>query len=130
MKKITIYLICCLIMLLPACNTSNHVPIDGMWYCEELKLQLSFENVYDSFLIVDGKKIPCSYSNEHGTGIIDVSFLDDSFHAFDYDQIFFTGRCDYWDEEKMIVTEWLDTEGNKKGNQYTFVRVDKPQDEK
>ena len=44
-------------------------------------------------------------------------------------------NCDYWDEEKMIVTELIDKEIIDdgflfKGNQYTFVRVDKPQEDK
>ena len=133
----------CFIMLLPfllaACTMPNAtsksvVPEYGEWYCEELQLQLSFDNHKESFVLIDGKQVSCSFENDRGSRCILVAFLYGNYY-YDASQVFFMCNCDYWDEEKMIVTELIDKEIIDDGflfkeNQYTFARVDKPQDEK
>ena len=111
------------------------LPEHGVWYCEALEMELSFEPQRYSYVSINGEKMPCECRYEYGDNVATVAFLHNSYQSYDSEQVFFIFKCDSWDEGKMIATELIDKEIIEngflfKGNQYTFVRVDKPQDEK
>lgn len=140
MRKRVVCTILLITILLSSCTYFQDsqeyygAPQYGVWYCEELQLQLNFNKGEKSIVLVDGNEVLCGVENDRGSAYFSVAFLYGNYY-YDHRQIFFRADCDYWDEEKMIVTELIDKEIIDdgflfKGNQYTFVRVDKPQEDK
>lgn len=111
-------------LLLSGCNIlalghKTGLPEKGVWYCEELEMEISFSNNRYSYANIDGNKVHLAIDFDYGGDAFCLCFVSGA----DYGHIFFACECDYWDEDKMLVTEWLDSKGHTKGKQYTFVRV-------
>ena len=123
MKSIVVYVAVCLIVLLSACTITEPVPVDGIWYCEDLQIMLDFGTVLNSYAVIDGERMICSYSNEKGTRIIDIALVDSVYGMFDYDKIIFSGYCDSWNEQRMLIRKWSDSKRGPEGEAYVFVRI-------
>ena len=121
MKRIAICFILVISISFAACTRYSGLPTDGVWYCESLGMELTFAGYGSSHVIIDGKRIECAFENDRGANDFAVAYLYEN--CFDSAQIFFTGECNYWNDKEMLVTEWLDSEGNTTGTQYVFVRI-------
>jgi len=102
----------------------NWMPEDGVWYCEELQIQLSFEEDVDSYVIVNGERKKCSWCNEQYSRILWVDFDEDDDGYLD--DFYFSGErvsLDDGDDEFVLRTE--------EGEEFVFVRIfsQKPDDE-
>ena len=107
-------------------------PEKGVWYCEELKMTLMFGtrtvhingqylSNHGEYVGIDGSIVHFGIASEYGCKDFSLWYVSGP----DFNHDFFLGECDYWDEDKMLVTEWLDNERTEKGKSYLFVRVDK-----
>jgi hypothetical protein len=103
-------------MLISDRNTG--LPEKGVWYCEVLEIEVNFSEPSASYVTMHGSKVPCTIDGDYGSDWFLLGSLSSS-------QVFFKCECDYWDEDKMLVTEYFDNEGDVKGASYLFVRVDK-----
>lgn len=125
-KKCLISVFLLFAFVLSGCNYINPkyfktgLPEKGVWYCEELKMEISFESRYavDGYYVDnDGKQVLLSIDFDFGNKYLTL------YHYYGRDD-FFHGECDYWDEDKMLITEWLDEDGKEKGKSYLFIRQD------
>ena len=95
----------------------NWMPEEGVWYCDELQLQLSFEEEVESCVIVDENQKKCMLVNEQYSKILSVYCFKDENEFFDEAEMVFSGeRVSLTDEEFVLRTE--------DGEKYVFVRID------
>lgn len=123
-KKCLISILLLFAFVLSGCSLSlfkTGLPEKGIWYCEELEIEIDFSNKSYSYVNVDGNNVPCTINADYGSDWFQIGGIG-GIHG---GRVFFHGECDYWDEDKMLVTELLDSEGDEKGQSYLFVRVDK-----
>lgn len=98
----------------------EQVPQEGIWYCEELKLQINFEQKTQSnaYILVDGEKILCQGGNDRGSPYLYVVCAETRYAADYPNGIVFSGEVISHNDEAFIAQE-LDT-----GAEYTFFRTD------
>ena len=134
-KKCLISIFLLFAFLLSGCSLSVFkpgLPEKGEWYCEELKMKISFEprtsyingfylSNHGEYVDNDGDIVHFGIDSDYGCEVFSLWYVSGA----DVGYNFFHGECDYWDEDKMLVTELLDSEGDVKGASYTFVRIDK-----
>lgn len=92
-------------------------PTQGVWFCDELSIQLSYEEDDESFIIEDGNKIICACGSDRGSRRIEVSCQDNS-------------TRDYYMGELVFSAEILSLEGNELNvyhketeREYIFLKV-------
>lgn len=111
-KCINIAILLVAIGSLTACSVPLFlIPIDwmpegGVWYCEELQLQLSFEKDVESYILVDGEQKKCAieyqqYSNE----LFVYCFQDGNEWIDEAEMVFFGKRVRLDDEEFVLETK-------------------------
>ncbi len=52
---IAAYMIAIIIIFIGMTHYTQWMPTEGMWYCDELQISLSFETDTKSFAIIDGQ---------------------------------------------------------------------------
>ena len=118
-----------LCVLLCACSLSTYEPRiifwrpeEGIWYCEELQIQLSFEENHDSYMVIDGIQIRCVWEND--TNSQDIRVLCQGANTFGYGmgESLFSGRYVELSDDQYVV------ENRQTREQYTFIRQDEPID--
>lgn len=86
----------------------NPYPKEGVWYCEELQMQISFDDSELSYYIENGKKIRCGWHcKPYEYGIMYIYPKEDGANSFQFQR----STSDYF------VVKDLDT-----GIKYKFVR--------
>ena len=113
--RILIYCVITVIVLYLAINLSicilfggtkvEYIPEKGIWFCEELKLQLSFEEGYDCYYVLDGAKIRCIWENNPGSRVITVLCQDDNTYTYSIGEVIFWGTCIELTEDQFIIEE-------------------------
>ena len=119
MKRTTSALLSCILVLLSGCNNYTITlwrPDFGVWYCDALDMQLSFDKVTPCYVVQEGKRTECTWSNDRGSIYIAVRYLWNEQKKYGDSTIFY-GKCIDLTEEKYVLEE-IDT-----GIQYTFYRI-------
>jgi len=93
------------------------VPESGIWFCDELQIQLSYEPGIVSYCVENGKKILCTNSTDRGSSAIYVLWQGEKTATKSVGDMVFFGRCIGFDENKMHIVE------NGSGKKYTFKRI-------
>lgn len=74
------FLLCTMLLLLlfttTACSLEKTVPEYGVWYCDELQIQISRESAISSYICIDGEKYLCGAGNLKGTSRLRVGSQD------------------------------------------------------
>jgi len=107
--KLIIYLLC-VAFLLTGCKTTLWRPESGVWYCEELQMQLSFDSEVPCFVTQNGTEVNCTWFNNRGSVYIMVCYLTKD---YDYITVLDGKYVDLTDDSYIV--EDMDT-----GIQYTF----------
>ena len=91
------------------------LPENGVWYCEELQIQLNFEsdNSMDSYIVVDGEKHQCRVGSDPGSSYFGISYTD--YNPLSKHKLYFTITSR--DETTFIVKPQNDEQT------YTFSRI-------
>ena len=95
---------------------------EGIWYCKDLKMQVSLTDPNDSFLMHDGAKIRCRcemYYAKHTRGILEVYSNEWGHPEYIHGKMIFKAQVQEYNEMSMVVYH------RKTKNKYTFVRTDK-----
>ena len=95
-------------------------PEDGVWYCEELKIQLSFDDNQDTFMEKDGIKIRCRWENHPNSPELLVLCQGSNTFGYKLGDVVFSGQFIELTNNKLVV------EDSQTGEQYTFIRQDEP----
>ena len=99
-------------------NITIWVPEDGIWYCEELDMQLSFSISDDSYIVIDGEKVICSVRNNRGSETFSLLIQESGVPNYKLGDAVFHGEHVSLTEEAFTVKD-LDS-----GKQYVFIRCD------
>lgn len=119
-KRTTCALLACMLVLLTGCNDYKITlwrPEIGVWYCDALEMQLSFDKSTPCYVVQEGRRIECEWSNDRGSIYVAVRYLWDSQQTHGDSTIFYGKYIDLTDDK--YVLEEIDT-----GIQYTFYRID------
>jgi len=112
-----IALICVLFFLVSclSCCYTEWMPTEGIWYCEELQLQISFDRS-ESYIVIDGQKIACDCLNDRGSAWFCV-LIQEKNDLYPVGKEVFSARYVQLSEYEFIVSE------EHTGKQYVFVKV-------
>ncbi len=94
----------------------------GIWYCRELKIQISLTDPNNTFLMQSGEKIQCRCEIEatkHNVGMIDVFCREWEHPRYKYGKTLFRADVLQYNERSLVVYD------RKAHREYTFVRTDK-----
>lgn len=96
------------------------VPEDGIWYCEELQMQLAFEKDSETYTIINGEKIICVWENNRGSTHLMVACMDEDSSESSWGEDILS--CEYVEltENQFVVKEV------SSGEEYIFVRLPPP----
>lgn len=70
----------------------NWVPQDGIWRCEDLQLELSFEKGVDTYIEIEGQRIRCVCLNDKGSQYISVLIQETGVHSYVIGSTVFYGK--------------------------------------
>lgn len=121
--KILYAMICVIpfIILLAYCHALvNPVlwrPAEGVWYCEELKIQMSFDRSVPTYAEINGKEVICSWGNDRGSAVITISNQDRSCQELKLDEVIFAGEYVELDDHRFVLREY------RGETLYTFIRI-------
>lgn len=94
----------------------------GIWYCSELKMQISLSDPNGSFVTEDGVRIRCrcnAFPVKYYYGMIELYSQEWEHPRYKHGKTLFTGRIEKYSEMSMVVLNL------KTKQEYTFMRTDK-----
>lgn len=94
-----------------------YVPKEGVWYCEELQIQISFEENNDTYVTEDGNQIMCTWSHDRNSKHFEVWCIDFNTHFYEYDDVVFSGTFVKLTNDQYILED-------EAGKEYIFLRMD------
>lgn len=106
-----------LMLVITISSPAQFEPSDGIWYCDELSIQLSYEKGEESFVIFDDEKIVCACVTDPGSDILAVLSQDPDTAQYTLGETVFSGRILHLDSEALIVQD------ETSGAEYTFNRI-------
>ena len=100
---------------------AQYAPKDGVWYCEELNLTLSYESEDKSYLVKDGETILCSRTGHHQSTHMNVyaaeeTIREDGGTAYTHKELLFEFEILHFERDSFEVCDNL-------GNHYIFIRL-------
>lgn len=117
MRKICVILVCIISLSMTGCVGILDIPSEGVYRCEELGITIDFET-WRTTVTQDEKIINGELISDYDTNYFSIACSDELTGSVIYSQIVFSGKCTYYDEDVMYVT---DTENQSK---YTFCSLD------
>lgn len=108
--------ILCLLCMLTGCNWNRKYPKEGIWYCKEHQIQISYEPPeYESYVMVENEKVRCEVTRERRDTRMYLFCIEENNAYFEYREEVFSGELIYLDDEKFILR-------GDDGTKYVFVR--------
>lgn len=105
-------------MLFAGCVPDQYEPEEGIWYCDELQIQLSYESYAQCYIIEDDEKILCACGSDRGVKYIHVTCLERNHPQYKLgDVIFFAEVISLNDTELLVYDEQTE-------QQYVFLRIE------
>lgn len=105
-----------LITVLVGCRPDQYEPEEGIWFCEELQIQLSYEQYTNSFAIINGEKILASCGSDRGVPYLYVSCKETENPRHRLGEEIFTAKIISLSETEFVV---YDEESLQR---YVFIR--------
>lgn len=101
--------------ILPA---PRYEPEDGIWYCAELQIQLSYEQDVEGFIVKNGEKILTTCGSDQGVKKVFVLCSQEKHPDYPWGELMFSAEIISLDEESLVV---YDEQTDKS---YIFMRID------
>ena len=98
------------------------VKMEGIWYCSELKMQISLSDPNGSFLTEEGERIRCrcnAFPVKYYYGMIELYCWEWEHPHYKHGKTLFSGKIKKFEEMSMVVYD------RKSNRDYTFMRTDK-----
>ena len=92
---------------------------DGVWYCEELKMQISLVDYQNAFFMDDGEKIQCKCYLSNLGDALEVFCNEREHSRYRFGKTIFVAEIKQYEDMLMRVIE------KESRREYTFVRTDK-----
>ena len=96
--------------------------MEGIWYCAELKMQISLTDPDNAFVMENGERIQCRSevsTIQYKIGYLLVLCREWNHPGHKYGQTLLAADIERYSEMRMVVRD------RKKRREYTFVRTDK-----
>lgn len=103
-------------LFLTAGHAASWVPEEGVWYCDDLGIQLSFSRGDETYAIIDGRKVQCACINDRGAA--DFSVLVQQRDVLNYD----IGESVFWGKYISLSENEFVVEDCRTGARYVFIR--------
>lgn len=122
-KNILSIFIVFLFFAMTACNVfpSGTVtlwrPVEGVWYCDDLQIQISYDREYETYAIVNGAKVICVAENDAGS--ISTSVICQELGHEKYD----LGDAIFWGEYVELTDSVFILKDVHTKELYTFRRM-------
>ncbi len=91
-------------------------PQEGIWYCEDLGIQITFDDSGQAFAMVNGEKISCACGIVRGSKDIHIISQQPDHPLFPLGEFIFSGEQVKLHDDQLVVQD-------DHGNQYTFTRI-------
>ena len=105
-------------VLCAGCTAKQYEPEDGIWYCEELEMQLSYDKDGQSYVVENGEKIICACGSDKGVPYLFVSIQEVHHSSYSLGEEIFCAKIISVSETEFVVYD----ENNER--QYIFSRID------
>lgn len=103
-------------LFLTAGHTASWMPEEGVWYCEDLGIQLSFSQNNETYAIIDDRKVQCTWINNKGAADFSVLVQQSDVANYDIGDSIFWGTYVSLSENEFVV------EDCNSGARYVFIR--------
>lgn len=103
--------------LLMWCFPDQYAPEDGVWYCKELLLQLSYEPGSTCFVVEDGQAIVCACGSDRGSKWIYVFCQDAEQSKYHMGELLFSMQIVSLNDTELVVVE------ENANHEYVFRRI-------
>ena len=109
------------VVIILVCKRSDEIASrDGIWYCSELKMQISLDDYENAFFMDSGEKVRCkSYLSLNRTCVLQVFCREYEHPKYRYGETIFVGDVRNYENMSMRVFR------RRSRREYTFVRTDK-----
>ena len=120
MKKSCIFVLLSLLLLTASCTPDSFEPEEGVWYCPELNIQLSYESGIPSYIVVEGETVICACGSDRGVDRILLYCQQQGHPQYHMGQLLFSAQVLELTREELTVS--VDSPDNR----YVFRRTDNP----
>ena len=127
MKKTSCILFCLFFMLSllgcagPADEITYDLPEGGVWYCDELAVQLDLRKnngiVAPSYIIIDGNKVTCICEGEYSTPYLFLLCQESGVSDYGIGDIIYWWTFINQSEDQLVLEDY------ETGSQYCFKKV-------
>ena len=104
------------ISIICSCRQSAVFPTEGIWYCDELQLQLDFGDRTETLVETEGAKVKCQWVSDRGSPYIAVVCDVKNCEHCPYGECIFKAEYSSSSETELIL------ESTQDGKFYTFYR--------
>ena len=80
-------------------------PEEGVWFCEELQMQMDFNKGGSTYAVVEGQKITCVVSNDRGSTHVSIVCNEPQHDTYNLDHVFFSGIYKDLTDSQFILKE-------------------------
>lgn len=109
-----LFIITCSIIV---CFPDQYAPEDGIWYCEELLIQLSYEPESPCFIIENNQEIVCACGSDRGSDRINIFCQDAGQSEYHMGELVFSAQVISLNDIELVV---FDENTNQ---QYIFRKI-------
>lgn len=103
--------------VLTGCASTQYIPEEGVWYCDELEIQLSFENSAVSYITENGQQIIGICENDRGSQWVSILCQRNYGSGFYVGMELFCAKIVSLDETVLVV-HYAETD-----QEYVFHRI-------
>jgi len=96
----------------------RYEPEEGVWFCEELQIQISYEKNANTFLIENGEKINCACGSDRGVKELQVYCQEWDHPTYRLDEMIFCADIKKLTDKTLTVFDPLAKQ------EYIFIRID------
>lgn len=107
----------CVLGIINSLNIQQWAPEEGVWYCRELQIQMSFDEEVNSYAVIDNDTVLCAAGYERGSEYITVGIQEENVPGYSLGEKIFFGKYVARTENEYIVEEV------SSGIEYTFERI-------
>lgn len=113
---VVILLVGLLITGLTACKPAEFFPKEGIWYCDELDMQLDFAKE-TGFAVVDSKEMLCGFGADRGSKVLSVGCQEKDCPLHTMGESIVTLEYVSLDDTTLVLKNYYGEE------EYTFQRI-------
>lgn len=117
-RTIILYTIALCTVFCIGCTPDQYEPEDGVWYCEDLQIQLSYDVGKECYAIIDGEKITAACGSDRGVKRLYVSSQQKDHPKYYLGKTIFAAEIISLNETEFVVYD------EQAQREYIFYRIE------